>query len=170
MIKIALTRGFDAIVDPIDHDALSQKKWFANVNGSRVYAMRLWRRPKGEGKTHGHTYLHRAVAERMGIAAEGLVIDHVNGDTLDNRRCNLRAVTVAENIRNQRGTICTSQNTTPGIVKRTETRWEAWIRNGEKRKVYLGSHRTYEEAVAARLKAEKEFWGVQPRRAWEHEA
>jgi hypothetical protein len=161
MKEIALTRGYSAIVDDVDAD-LSDFSWSASVRGVRVYAMHHWRRAGSKG----HDYIHRAVMRRMGVSLDGLVVDHINGNSLDNRRANLRAVTPAENIRNQHGAL--NGNGTPGIVKRTETRWEAWIRGGKNVKHYLGSYKTKEEAVAARLKAEKELWGVQPRRAWEH--
>ena len=170
MKEIPLTRGYVATVDDEDFEAVAALKWFACISGKRVYAMRLWRHPKGSPKSHGHTYMHRLVSERMGLDGDGLVIDHIDGNTLDNRRSNLRVVTVRENIRNQQGSISTSKHGTPGIVKRTETRWEAWIRDGNVRKRYLGSFKTKELAVEARLKAEKEIWGVQPRRAWEHKS
>jgi hypothetical protein len=42
--------------------------------------------------------LHRILSG----AAPGLVVDHINHDPLDNRRCNLRVVTQAENVRNRK--------------------------------------------------------------------
>ena len=48
-----------------------------------------------EGKTQ---YLHRLLLN----AQLGTIIDHINGDKLDARRCNLRFVTHAENLQNQK--------------------------------------------------------------------
>lgn len=164
MAEIPLTKGYVSVVDDEDVEALSAFRWTASVRKGRVYAFRVWR----ADSRFDHAYIHRVVAKRMGLDLEGKVIDHINGDGLDNRRCNLRAVTVRENIRNQRGPLA-SPDGVPGIVRRTDTRWEAWIRNGGEGKRYLGSFKTRELAVAARLKAERELWGIQPRRAWQHD-
>lgn len=42
-----------------------------------------------------HTYLHHCI---VGRPLPGYVVDHINGDTQDNRRCNLQVVTQSENI------------------------------------------------------------------------
>jgi len=48
-----------------------------------------------------HLKMHRLV-----IGAEpGQIVDHINGDTLDNRRCNLRVVTYQQNAQNSRGVL-----------------------------------------------------------------
>lgn len=45
-----------------------------------------------------NVYLHREI---LGLTAgDGAQVDHVNGDRLDNRRCNLRVVRNAENAQN----------------------------------------------------------------------
>lgn len=84
----------------------------------------------------------------------GYVIDHINGDTLDDRLCNLRAVTPEENNKNRK----INTKNTSGVVgvsyKRNKKIWQAEIWDAGKR-VYLGIYKTKEEASAARRAAEK---------------
>lgn len=81
------------------------------------------------------------------------VIDHINGDTLDNRIENLRAVTSKEN---QRNTKLSSNNTTGinGVTKRQNGKpYEARIQvDGEN--IYLGTFATLEAAAEARKNAD----------------
>lgn len=155
MLTVPLTKGAVALLDECDAD-LTNRSWCLSSAG---YAKRGVSTPKC-----ATIYLHREVAARMAELSKGLDVDHINGDTLDNRRSNLRVVTHAENLRNRNGA---QANNTSGYVgvrpKYGGRRWVAEIA-GE----YIGSFKTREEAATARLAAEKEKWGVQPRREWEY--
>jgi hypothetical protein len=92
--KHAVGRFAQCIVDDDDYDRLSRYAWKAkpNGNGTHVYAVRNVMR---DGVCT-MVRMHRAV-----IGYEGeLDVDHINGDTMDNRRGNLRAVPRAWNVRN----------------------------------------------------------------------
>lgn len=69
-------------------------RWTIRTGGGMEYVMN---RRKVDGKLK-YMYLHRLVK----FTPRGYVTDHINHDTLDNRRKNLRNVTVAENNRNRR--------------------------------------------------------------------
>lgn len=90
---LPLTRGLHAIVDEADFDWLSQWKWCASSHrGGRSYATRRSRR---DALTF---YMHREIV----VPLAGLVVDHINGNALDNRRSNLRQATFSQNAANTR--------------------------------------------------------------------
>lgn len=89
------------------------------------------------------------------------VVDHVNGDTLDNRKSNLRISSQGENTLNKHKM---SLNTT-GIIgvfidkrKGRKNSWCAEIRKGYKR-YHVGAYRIIEEAAYARFVAETILFG-----------
>ncbi len=152
-------------VSSVDAD-LAAFPWRTNQpkRNNSPYVIRYWR---AGGRKKLFAYMHRVVAERMGLDLSAGVVDHVNGDTLDNRRENLRVVTRAESVRNQSGVSKANVSGIPG-VSWNANRWQVGIGDGSRWK-YLGRFESLEEARAARLAAEKELWGVQPRRAWQHD-
>ena len=82
---IALTQGKYAIVDAADYEWLNQWKWCAARTGNLWYAYR---------KHHGKTIrMHQLIMK----PPKGKVVDHINGNGLDNRRANLRVCTRREN-------------------------------------------------------------------------
>ena len=97
-VAIPLTKGKVAIVDEADAEMLSRYRWcYLNVG----YAARH-ERIDGKDRT---ILMHRFL---LGASPEQLV-DHINGNGLDNRRENIRLCTKADNQRNQRRN---SKNTT----------------------------------------------------------
>jgi hypothetical protein len=90
--ELVISDGTSVMVDDDDYEKLSKWKWSANGNGYAV------RNERYEPKKYRKQYLHRAIVN----AQPGEYVDHINGDTLDNRKENLRICTNAENSRNSR--------------------------------------------------------------------
>lgn len=100
MKEIPLTRGYVALVDDEDFDALSAFRWYATRNGLKGKAFYAARRAHGSGK-QPVMLMHRQL---LAPIAAGLYVDHINGDPLDNRRSNLRLATARQNRGNTRRT------------------------------------------------------------------
>lgn len=93
---------------------------------------------------------------------KGMVIDHVNGDKLDNRIENLRRVSFKHNLWLARKVRAGSKSCLLGVSYKKDSRakpWQATIyRDGKSN--YLGLYATAEEAHAAYMKAKGEYRGV----------
>ncbi len=98
MKQIRLTKGLYALVDAKDYIWLSQWVWCASheSRGTKWYAIR-----KEAGRK---IRMHRAIMERhYGDIPAGMVVDHTNHNSLDNRVVNLEIVTQAENMKRSCG-------------------------------------------------------------------
>jgi hypothetical protein len=109
--RIPLTQGRYAIVDPADFPHLNRYKWrLCRTKGKNtLYAERSIRLPNGK---YSRILMHRELIRTQNsklkaqnyhrCLSDGYVIDHINGDGLDNRRANLRLATVAQNAWNSK--------------------------------------------------------------------
>lgn len=126
-------KGKFAKVDPEDFDWLSEFTWRGNSSG---YAIRsVW------SKTY---FMHRDISQ----PPEGMFTDHINGDTLDNRRCNLRICSHAENMKNRRKNT-RGESQFKGVSRsKYEGRWQAII-GANNRNFNCGTYDTEEDAARA---------------------
>lgn len=95
--------------------------------------------------------LHRFLMD----APPGQPVDHINGDGLDNRRCNLRLVTREQNQRNRRARDGRKHK---GITQTPAGQWRARI-EVEGRSKHLGVFESPEAAGIAYHKAGVELFG-----------
>ena len=141
-LLVPLTKGKFAIVDGDMFDYLNQWKW----TFEKRYAVR-----KVNKKA---IYMHRLIAE----AKEGFEIDHINGDSLDNRISNLRSCTHAQNCRNTK----IQTNNTSGFkgvsFNKGKKKWKAYI-NLDRVQKFLGYHRDIKAAAQAYNRAAREYFG-----------
>lgn len=131
-----------AKVSDEDYDGLSKRKWcVAKMNGRIAYAVRSPSKLSGK---KGNIYMHREI---MGESANGLVVDHINGDGLDNRRENLRVCTHQENFQNSHKH--RSGRSVGVYYNKAHKKWRAqkWLSRGEL--VCIGSYDSESEAAAA---------------------
>lgn len=143
---ILLTQGQRAMVDDWNYDYLMQWKWHAvwNTRTKSFYAKREQYKPFRK-KIH--------MARVIMKTPDNLEPDHINRDTLDNRECNLRNVTHAENMKNRRN----SWPNIPYISGKTNER-NISIDNHKyykvkiirKGKIYQKNFKTLQEAIVDR--------------------
>lgn len=95
-LHIKLTQGQVAVVSESDYAELSSYKWHAVKCSGRWYA----RRGQKQGKKTIAVYMHRHLLRDE--LTDEQVVDHINGDSLDNSRPNLRATSTAQNNLNSR--------------------------------------------------------------------
>jgi len=102
-------------------------------------------------KVHRRT-LHSVIAETfLGPRPSGRGIDHIDGDKLNNRADNLEYVTSAENTRRYYQNLRKSGVVGVNLDKRSG-KWCAKFR-----RKHIGYFKTEQEAIKAKLKAEKEY-------------
>lgn len=138
MKKIKLTRGQVALVDDEDFESLNKFKWHvrASKNTDNYYAVR-------------HDKLKMiSMARQIQKAPKGLVVDHINGVTLDNQRKNLRICTQSQNMMNR----CKYKTNNSGFKGvswgKASKKWRAQI-NVSGKKIHLGHFKNKEDAYQA---------------------
>lgn len=150
-------RGGEALVDLMDYEKVKDISWSKNtlgyVTGSKDYR---------------YVYLHRYILR----VPEDKRADHINHDTLDNRRSNLRIVTTSQNNMNKKKQ---SNNTSDIVgVSYVAKEWFGKDKNGNDlfrsphwraniningKRISLGRFKKKEDAIAARKKAEDKYFG-----------
>jgi len=145
--EIPLTQGKVALVDDADYAYLSQFKWYFNGGG---YAART--APQSLGR--GIIYMHRELLK----PGKGIVVDHIDGDKLNNRRSNLRIATVSQNIFHSKLSKVNTSGYKGVRWHRQGKKWLAEIKY-QRRNIYLGLFDTAEAASAAYNAAAKRLFG-----------
>ena len=148
---IELTKNKKTLVDDDWHELLSQFKWNAHegVKG-------CWYARRG-GSFNGKRFnerLHRVILS----TPIGVLVDHINGDGLDNRRENLRLCTHSENIRNSRPHKNASSKYKGVYWDKDRKKWRARIRVNDVLK-HLGSFKSEEDAAMEYNKAAAFYFG-----------
>lgn len=139
---VPLTLGYEATIDASDVAAVGEMNWHAKVDkrsdGSvrAVYAVHSGNRLKVK--------MHRLIVK----SPNGVEVDHVNGNGLDNRKINLRYATASENRRNQKKRVDNTSGVKGVVWVADRHKWVAQIyANG--RRTQLGYFAKLEEAKAA---------------------
>lgn len=148
-MKIKLTQNKIALVDECDFDKLNKFKWYAMYDGYNYYAVRS---PKKKNGKRNAIRMHREIMNNP----KGKVVDHRDGNGLNNRRSNLRICTQSQNSKNQG----LKKNNTSGLkgvsFNKKNSKWVARISVNNKR-IHLGSFNSKEKAYEKYCNASKKY-------------
>lgn len=152
---IQLIKGLNTLIDEADWSAMSQRKWGATRSGNGApYAGRQVYVSGGKGGRRT-LYMHREITR----APRGMLVDHRNCDTLDNRRSNLRLATKAGNAANARKPRTGKTSQFKGVSwSKARNKWVAHIRKDGKG-AHLGHFDSEAEAAVAYNRAASEAFG-----------
>ena len=154
MKTIKLTKGYEAMVDDEDYDKINMFKWYTRKELHQCYAIRNTINTEyinGKSKTF---FMHHIILPKK----NGLEIDHIDGNGLNNCKINLRYATHSQNGMNSRRRKKFKSNY-KGVFR--EERWRshrfyAYIYlDIDKRRKYLGS---FDNEISAALAYD--FWAV----------
>jgi hypothetical protein len=137
---ISLTQNKSAIIDSEDYDNVKNHTWYANKRDG------IWYAESGRVGNKGNS-IHRLILN----VNSNEQIDHINGDGLDNRKCNLRIVSNQQNKFNSRKQktrnrkMCLSKY--KGVSKNNNKWYSRIVKDGTI--IYLGTFNTEEDAARA---------------------
>ena len=155
MKQIPLTQGLFSIVDDEDFDELNKFKWYAHRYNKIYYACRTAK----DGGKQFTVLMHRFINK----TCDNFITDHINGDGLDNRKENLRAVTSLQNNINRKMRH-DNKSGHRGVTWQTSAKkWKVDIRINNKTH-YVGLFFCIKKAIDARVTIEKELRGNEFRR------
>ena len=124
----------------------------------RVILYRWYQSESNDGRFYARSdagYLHRFI---MGVTDTKSIVDHINGDTMDNTRPNLRVCTQAQNLKNTKKTTKKTSSKHKGVswIKSRE-RWQC--RLVFEGKAYQSYHKDELEAAKAYNELAKQYFG-----------
>ena len=143
---VTLHNGMVALLD-LEFDGIAKSRcWQYHKQG---YASG-WNK-----KLNKNEYMHRVVMN----APEGMEVDHIDGDKLDNRKMNLRICTKSENSFAKNLTKDGHTSKYRGVTwNKKRKKWIAQIMINQKR-INLGGYNTEEEAAQVYNKYAQEHFG-----------
>lgn len=150
-------KGKVVLVDDEDFEELNQYDWFWSVSKGKGYVRRAY---KQDGKIIT-VYMHRVINK----TPKDMVTDHKNGNTLDNRKSNLRSCTQGQNVHNSKGPKLNNKREAPkskykGVYptsKKAKGNYKPWC--ALIKRMHLGRFDTEIEAAIAYNKKAIELFG-----------
>jgi hypothetical protein len=145
------------IIDPEDYEWVSKLEWHYNHSEAEkkgLYYMRTWLK---DGTIRYKAFMHRLVLKVP--YGSKIHVDHINGNTLDNRRCNLRVTDNRHNQQNRKVGQSNSVSGYKGVGWHTASgKWRVRIQVGNAR-IYAGLYTDSIEAAKVYDELAKQHFG-----------
>lgn len=151
-----------ALVDDEDYHRLSIFSWTAYRIGNQYYAYRVFYLDDKKSKMA----LHREIMECKN--GDGKIIDHKDGNALNNQKYNLRFCTTSQNAMNkvQRKNGSSKYKGVWFYIRKRDYGWRVWFKSGYRagivfngKQMILGHFKTEEQAALAYNDAAKKYYG-----------
>ena len=134
-----------AIIDLDDIKKVKDYNWCENGAGYII---------SNKTQSHPKLYLHRFIIDY----SDEKFIDHIDGNTMNNRKSNLRIVNPQQNMMNRRAVKPTKSGVVGVNYVRKTNKWKAVIMINRKT-IFLGYYNDLEEAIEVRKQAEIDYFG-----------
>ena len=138
------SKGEEFLFDVEDYDKIKNYYWISHTGYIETQI----------SKSRKHLFLHTLVMN----PPNGMIIDHINHNTYDNRKKNLRIVTFSQNSFNRK----IQENNTSGVTgisyKKNCNKWVSYIKVNKKL-IHLGYFKDINDAIKARKEAEEKYFG-----------
>jgi len=155
MKEIQLTKGYVALVDDEDHEALSKYKWMASNHPTRSGEISMYAHSSlgGSGIRQKPIPMHRFILK----APIDFIVDHIDRNTLNNQKSNLRIVDKQLNGFNTKELRPNNKSGYKGVSKLKNGKYRAYVNNMHKQ-ISLGRYNSAEEAGEVARKARQKIW------------
>lgn len=138
------SKGEEFYFDLEDYQKIKKWSWCISSNGYVITT----------DSEHKRVYMHRTIMN----CNKDKIVDHINHNTIDNRKSNLRICTYSNNNMNKG----LRQENTSGVSgvswDKVSKKWRPQIMVDEK-SIYLGTYSDFDEAVKVRKEAEEKYFG-----------
>lgn len=123
-----------ALIDLEDIETIKEIGWFLGANGYVT----------GYHKNKKNISLHKMITK----TGSRELVDHIDGNKLNNKKSNLRTATHQQNCFNKKAI---------GVRKTKSNKYQAYITK-DKKQINLGVYENIEDAIKARKQGEKEYF------------
>ena len=151
-VKIYLGSGHSFLIDLDNLHEILPFSW--SIENKYVYRVQTI-----NGKSNCKIRIYRQIMR----AEAGQIVDHINGDTFDNRKSNLRFCTVQENLKNRKKREAHKSSSRFKGVSKKGKKWTVSITHNYKR-IHLGVFDTEEQAAIAYNEASEHLHGAYGRK------